>query len=118
MFKPRKVYGRSQRSGSQRFGSGRDSGPGAAGARGASKFREGADSRNRFVRKKVCRLCAERIAGLDYKDTDRLVKFLTEKGKILPQRISGNCAQHQRLLAKAVKRSRHATLISFQIGSF
>ena len=70
----------------------------------------------RFVRKKVCRLCGERASGVDFKDSDRLLKFMTEKGKILPQRISGNCARHQRMLSKAVKRARHASLISFQIG--
>ena len=97
-------------------------GGGAAGAGGReggrSQGRGGYDDAKggRFMRKKVCRLCAERSPGIDYKDTERLVKFLTEKGKILPQRISGNCTKHQRMLARAVKRARHTSLIAFAIG--
>ena len=78
--------------------------------------RGGFEGKGRFMRKKVCRLCADRVALVDYKETDKILKFLTEKGKILPQRISGNCAQHQRMLARAVKRARHTSMIAFQIG--
>lgn len=96
------------------------SGPGGRNStRGGREAREGSEMRpggGRFIRKKVCRLCGERMSGLDHKETDRLLKFLTEKGKILPQRISGNCARHQRMLARAVKRARHASLIPFEIG--
>lgn len=67
----------------------------------------------RFRRKKVCRLCGENVEVLDYKDVELLSNFLTEKGKILPRRISGNCAGHQRKLVQAIKRSRHSALISF-----
>ena len=101
---------------------GASGGRGATGARGSGgRSRDGYDqgegrSGSRFIRKKVCRLCAERVAFLDYKEVDRIVKFLTEKGKIFPQRISGNCAAHQRMLAKAVKRARHASLIPFQLS--
>ncbi len=110
-------YGR----GSSR-GAGRSDGPrgrssqgdSRGGARGES--RGGFGDKPRFMRKKVCRLCAERIPSLDYKDVERLLKFLTEKGKILPQRISGNCASHQRILARAIKRARHSSLIAFEIG--
>ena len=70
----------------------------------------------RFFQKKVCRLCAEGIGVIDYKDTERIKRFLTEKGKILPRRITGNCAKCQRMLARAIKRARHAALIAFQMN--
>ena len=69
----------------------------------------------RFFQKKVCRFCTEKTAVVDYKDADRLKKFLTEKGKIMPRRITGNCAKHQRALSRAIKRSRHAAVVAFQI---
>ncbi len=52
---------------------------------------------------------------IDYKDSERLAKFLTEKGKILGRRITGNCATHQRALARAIKRARHSALLAFQL---
>ena len=52
---------------------------------------------------------------MDYKDSERLKKFLTEKGKIMPRRITGNCAKHQRILARAIKVARHAAVLAFQI---
>ena len=51
---------------------------------------------------------------VDYKDVERLAKFITEKGKIIARRITGNCAKHQRILASAIKRARHAALLPFQ----
>jgi small subunit ribosomal protein S18 len=60
----------------------------------------------RVYRKKVCKFCGEKVKAIDYKDTMRLMKFITERGKIIPSRISGNCAKHQRMLAKAVKKAR------------
>lgn len=80
-------------------------GPGAGGGFGGP----------RFFQKKVCRFCTEKTALVDYKDADRLKKFLTEKGKIMPRRITGNCAKHQRALSRAIKRSRHAAIVAFQI---
>ncbi|MBI4116036.1 MAG: 30S ribosomal protein S18 [Candidatus Omnitrophica bacterium] len=68
----------------------------------------------RFFRKKVCRFCSEKVSLIDFKDIERLSKFLTEKGKIISRRITGNCAKHQRALARAIKRARHAVLIPFQ----
>ena len=71
--------------------------------------------RGRFFRKKICRFCSDKTAPLiDYKEVERLSKFLTEKGKILGRRITGNCAKHQRALARAIKRARHAALLPFQ----
>lgn len=65
------------------------------------------------IRKKVCKFCLEKKTSIDYKDVSRLQKFLTEKGKIIPSRITGNCARHQRQLARAVKRARAITLLPY-----
>ena len=64
-------------------------------------------------RKKVCAFCAEKLNDIDYKDVARLKKFLSERSKILPRRITGTCAKHQRFLTTAVKRSRHIALIPY-----
>lgn len=66
-----------------------------------------------FFRKKICKFCAEKLDTVDYKDVPRLQKFITEKGKILPSRISGNCARHQRGLAQAIKWARSIALLPF-----
>ena len=68
----------------------------------------------KMPRKKVCAFCQEKIAEVDYKDVNRLKKFVTEGGKILPRRMSGTCAAHQRLLATAIKRARIAALLPFK----
>ena len=64
-------------------------------------------------KKRVCRFCESGDIYIDFRDEKRLVRFLTELGKIVPRRTSGNCNQHQRQLAKALKRSRHLALIPF-----
>ena len=64
-------------------------------------------------RKKVCLFCADKIDHIDYKDTVRLKKFVTERAKILPRRISGACAKHQRQLTIAIKRARHVALMPY-----
>ncbi len=64
-------------------------------------------------KKRVCAFCAEGINHIDYKDTARLRKFVSERGKILPRRITGNCAKHQRVLTVAVKRARHVALLPY-----
>ncbi len=69
--------------------------------------------RDRRKRRKVCEFCVNRIAVVDYKDSARLRKFLTERGKILPRRITGNCAGHQRQLTRAIKRARIMALLPF-----
>lgn len=77
--------------------------------------RDGAQGpRQRFFRKKVCKFCADKISVIDYKDAERLQKFITEKGKIVPRRISGTCSKHQRTLAKQLKRARFIALLPFQ----
>ena len=67
----------------------------------------------RVFRKKVCKFCGEKVKAVDYKDTMRLTKFITERGKIIPSRISGNCAKHQRMLAKAIKKARLVAFIPY-----
>jgi len=63
---------------------------------------------------KVCRFCSKKIENIDFKDTQRLTNYLTERGKILPSRISGNCRKHQRQLSTAIKRAREAALLPFK----
>ena len=65
-------------------------------------------------RKKVCVFCQEKVEVIDYKDVNRLKKFITESGKMLPRRMSGTCAKHQRELSKAIKRARVAALLPFK----
>ena len=62
---------------------------------------------------KPCSFCADKIDDLDYKDTIKLKRYLTERGKIIPRRITGNCSFHQRILAQAVKKSRENAFISY-----
>ncbi len=74
----------------------------------------GPDKRRRFqVRKKVCRFCVDKTPFIDYKDVKTIRFFLTERGKILPRRISGNCARHQREVTVAVQRCRNIALVPF-----
>ena|SRR3989338_3759408 len=70
----------------------------------------------RFFQKKVCRFCLDQNAEIDYKDPERLRRFLTEKGKIVPRRITGNCSKHQRIMARTIKKARHAALLPFQVA--
>ena len=64
-------------------------------------------------RKKACGFCIDKISNIDYKDANRLKKFVTERGKVLPRRISGNCARHQRVLTIAIKRARNIALLPY-----
>ncbi len=68
----------------------------------------------KMPRKKLCVFCQEKVDVIDYKDVNRLKKFITEGGKILPRRMSGTCAAHQRLVATAIKRARIAALLPFK----
>jgi small subunit ribosomal protein S18 len=65
-----------------------------------------------FFKKKVCRFCIQKLK-IDYKDADTLRRFITERGKILPRRITGTCAKHQRALAAAIKQARIIALLPF-----
>ena len=64
-------------------------------------------------RKKVCQFCADKTERIDYKDVEKLRKYVTERGKILPKRITGTCAMHQRAVAKAIKRARVVAILPF-----
>ncbi len=67
----------------------------------------------RKPRKKVCQFCADRIEEIDYKDVARLRKFVSERAKILPRRVTGTCAKHQRSLTTAIKRARQVALLPY-----
>ncbi|HPK14637.1 MAG TPA: 30S ribosomal protein S18 [Clostridia bacterium] len=69
--------------------------------------------RPRKGRRKVCQFCADKVEHIDYKDVARLRKFTTERGKIMPRRMSGVCAKHQRELAIAIKRARQVALLPY-----
>jgi len=64
-------------------------------------------------KRKVCAFCMDKVEFIDYKDINKLRKYVTEKGKILPRRISGACAKHQRSLTDAIKRARNIALLPF-----
>ncbi len=64
-------------------------------------------------RKRVCNFCKDNIEYIDFKDDRKLVRYLTEQGKMIPRHTSGTCAKHQRQLARAVKRARHLALLPF-----
>ena len=70
-------------------------------------------NRNRRSRKRVCAFCVDRIAEIDYKDVPRLRRFLSERGKIIPRRVTGTCARHQRQLTTAIKRARQVALLPY-----
>lgn len=69
--------------------------------------------RSRRPRRKVCSFCVDKVEHIDYKDVAKLRRFTTERGKILPRRISGNCAKHQRQVTIAIKRARNIALLPF-----
>ncbi len=69
--------------------------------------------RGRKPKRKVCSFCADKVESIDYKDVAKLRRFITERGKILPRRISGNCARHQRQVTLAIKRARNIALLPF-----
>ncbi len=73
----------------------------------------GRPPKRRFARTKVCRFCADSSLRMDYKEPDILRNFITERGKIIPRRISGTCAKHQRELCTAIKRARNIALLPF-----
>ncbi len=68
---------------------------------------------NMRKRKKICIFCADKVDYIDYKDTAKLRKFISERGKILPRRVSGTCAKHQRDVNTAIKRARQVALLPY-----
>jgi small subunit ribosomal protein S18 len=103
------------KSGGGRGGS--SSGGDDRGARGGDRGDRGGDERGGrgFSRRKVCRYCADKNAKIDYKNSGELKYFITERGKIVPRRISGNCALHQREVATAIKRARNVALLPYTV---
>ena len=95
------------------FGQGR----GGGGGRGKDKAKAGekqqGQRRTLFRRRKVCKFCADKIDDINYKDAKLISPFVPERGKILPRRISGTCAMHQRKLQTAIKRARQIALIPY-----
>jgi small subunit ribosomal protein S18 len=90
--------------------------PSRMGGRSASRDREGKPTQRKkfFVRRrKVCKFCAEKMEYVDWKDVKLLQSFIPERGKILPRRISGTCALHQRKLQTAIKRARFVALLPY-----
>lgn len=87
--------------------------PRAGVAKGAAGIAEDVRQKKIYFKKKVCKLCVQRVRVIDYKDADLLRRFVTERGKILPRRITGSCAKHQRVLASAIKRARMVALLPF-----
>lgn len=79
---------------------------------GTTKKRNAA-KKDRRPKRKVCSFCADKLPDINYKDATRLRKYISERGKILPRRISGNCARHQRALTVAVKRARMIAFLPF-----
>ncbi len=67
----------------------------------------------RKPRRKVCQFCVDKVEEIDYKDVAKLRRYVSERAKILPRRISGNCAKHQRQLTTAIKRARHIALLPY-----
>jgi small subunit ribosomal protein S18 len=96
------------------YGGGRGGDRGDRGDRDERGGEEG--GRRGFGRRKVCRFCAEKSAKVDYKDQGQMKYFLTERGKIIPRRISGNCAKHQREVATAIKRGRMLAILPYTVG--
>ena len=96
--------------GSKKSGNGRGRG---GSSRGGERGAQGGQRRSLFRRRKVCKFCADKIDDINYKDVKLLGPFVPERGKILPRRISGTCALHQRKLQTAIKRARQLALIPY-----
>jgi small subunit ribosomal protein S18 len=98
--------------GRKSFGGGGGGGRGRAGAAG-QQGKDGGQRRPMFRRRKVCKFCADKIDDINYKDAKLLMPFVPERAKILPRRISGTCAMHQRKLRTAIMRARQLALIPY-----
>jgi small subunit ribosomal protein S18 len=94
-------------------GGGRGGPGGGRGGPGAAKGGKDAGKRYFFRRRKVCKFCADKIDYIDYKDVKLLSGFVPERGKVLPRRMFGTCAEHQRKLTLAIKRARNIALLPF-----
>ncbi len=81
--------------------------------KGKGKFGDKKRSLHTIGRKRFCRLCVDKAKSVDYKDTKRLEAFITERGKMLSSRLSGNCAKHQRIIAEAITKARFVSLMPY-----
>ncbi len=81
--------------------------------KGKGKFGDKKRSLHTIGRKRFCRLCVDKATAVDYKDTKRLEAFITERGKMLSSRLSGNCAKHQRIIAEAITKARFVSLLPY-----
>lgn len=79
----------------------------------AVRMKEGGAGRGKRTHRKVCQFCVEKIDEIDYKEVSRLRRFISERGKILPRRVTGTCAKHQRPLTTALKRARAIALLPY-----
>ena len=95
------------------FGGKRSAGGGKGRQGQSAQGKDGQQRRPMFRRRKVCKFCSEKIDDINYKDVKLLGPFVPERGKILPRRISGTCATHQRKLQTAIKRARQLALIPY-----
>ncbi len=93
----------------------RNARPFKAGASSSGNFDQKDSLRHARYRKKMCRFCADKNIKVDYKDTQILGNFITERGKILPRRITGTCSKHQRDLSRAIKRARILAVLPFSV---
>jgi small subunit ribosomal protein S18 len=105
---PRGEGGGPRREGGREGGGRREGGPGGGGPGGPRRGK-----RQYFRKKKVCKFCVEKMDLIDYKRADILSQFVQERGKILPRRMTGVCARHQRWLGVAIKRARNIALLPF-----
>ena len=95
------------------FGGRPGGGAGRGGRDGQARNKEAGGRRYFFRRRKVCKFCADKIDYVDYKDVKLLSSFVPERGKVLPRRMFGTCAEHQRKLTLAIKRARNIALLPF-----
>jgi len=106
------MYDREGRDGRDGGREGRDGRDGGREGRGGGKRRGGGGGR----RKRVCRFCADKSLRIDYKDPYSLRYFITDRGRVVPRRISGTCAKHQRRVSQAIKRARNVALMPFTVS--
>ena len=113
------------RNGGGRGGPGGGQGGGQGGGYGGGQGGQGGPGgdgdplglRRRGGKRKICRFCADAEVAIDYKDSNQLKYFISDRGKIVPRRISGNCALHQRAITTAIKRARNIALMPFTSGA-
>ncbi len=86
-----------------------------AGDRDRGEGRDGAPKKRGIMRRKVCKFCTDETIKIDYKDAGLLKYFITDRGKLVPRRISGNCAKHQRVISTAVNRARMIAIVPFAV---